>query len=165
MDYRNERDALRGRVESLEQELSEAKRELGEARRREGEAAAEGSRAEAEQLQRLEAAMPEAEALIQRLRRDLGAVERMQAERRTAERKPEQRTDGDASEPKPAPAPPKPWPRPVVALGALGLVGAMVYGLVHAQRSHVRHQAACNEAAACCLRYHEPGDPFCNWVG
>jgi hypothetical protein len=80
MDYRNERDALRGRVERLEQELSDARRELAEARRREGEAAAEGSRAEAERLARLEAALPEAEALIQQLRRELSAVEAMRAE-------------------------------------------------------------------------------------
>jgi hypothetical protein len=76
MDYRNERDALRGRVEALEEELEDARRELSEARRREGEE--QGSREEAARIARLEAAMPDAEALIQRLRGDLSAVTRLQ---------------------------------------------------------------------------------------
>ncbi len=77
MDYRNERDALRGRVEGLEQELDEAKRQLSEARRREGEA--QVSQAEAVRLARLEATMPQAEALIHRFRRELSVVKDMQA--------------------------------------------------------------------------------------
>src|SRR6185437_14390555 len=93
MDYRNERDALRGRVERLEQELEDARRALTEARRREGAAEADGARAERERLQRLEAAMPEAEALIQRLRRELAAVEGMHVARQPAVQ--EQNAGGD----------------------------------------------------------------------
>jgi chromosome segregation ATPase len=64
MDYRNERDALRGRVEGLEQELDDAKRELQG--RQGGDNAARAAR--------LEARIAEADRLIRRLRGELSAL-------------------------------------------------------------------------------------------
>ncbi len=169
MDYRNERDALRGRVERLEQDLEQAQRELAEARRIAGEAAAEGSRAEAERLAGLEAAMPEAEALIYRLRRELAAVELMHRERQATVQDPKA-VGGEAPEPSPPRAARRRWS----ALLALAVVPAMAGGALLAQRYRVhereqreqeqRNLQTCQNAFACCLRNKEPGDPDCTWA-
>jgi hypothetical protein len=64
MDYRNERDALRGRVENLEQELGEAKRSF-QAQRGGGKAA---------RVAQLEEHLAEAQRLLDDVRREFVAV-------------------------------------------------------------------------------------------
>jgi hypothetical protein len=64
MDYRDERDALRGRVESLEQQLDEARRDARA--RQNGEDTA--------RLAQIQAEIAEAEALIHRIRAELAAL-------------------------------------------------------------------------------------------
>jgi hypothetical protein len=163
MDYRNERDALRGRVERLEQELDEARRELAEARRREGAAEADGARAERERLQRLEAAMPEAEALIQRLRRELAAVERLHAQGRPAV---QEKKGGRGEEPAAglSKAPRRGSSKAAAAIVAVTLVAGVALSIVSAVGSRTKHRSTCDEAVACCFRNHKPGDPLCKWA-
>ncbi len=64
MDYRNERDALRGRVEGLEQQLEEARRDARA--RQDGQDTA--------RLAQIRAEIAEAEALIHRIRGELSAL-------------------------------------------------------------------------------------------
>src|SRR5262245_14625436 len=65
MGYRDERDALRGRVGNLEQELQAAKRELDE-RREEGD--------QEEKVKQLERQMAEARRHLDRIGEELAAV-------------------------------------------------------------------------------------------
>jgi hypothetical protein len=172
MDYRDERDALRGRVERLEQELAEAQSELAEARRREGEAVAEGSRAEAARLERLTAALPEAEGLVQRLRRELATVEAMRAAHEVPAPEKEAEGNGPAA-PKPRMARSNRFFGCLMSLLPVAL--AVGLGFSEYQRVQVRRRVRemepiwqrCAQATiGCCnpgpsLR---PDDPLCVWA-
>lgn len=71
MDYRDERDALRGRVENLEQELGDAKRELAEQRGDDRKA----------RIARVEQQMAEAQRLLEGLGTELAALKGAPAKR------------------------------------------------------------------------------------
>jgi hypothetical protein len=170
MDYRNERDALRGRIETLEEELEDARRELAEARRREGEE--QGSREEAARIARLEAAMPEAEALIQRLRGDLSAVTRLQEAHRPVV--PEVVTEREAAPTREASEGGRNSARLVVSaiVAAILIAGIAIVGVVSVQRAGLkrekeeREKEVCAKARVCCeedarLSFVRPEESVC----
>ena len=125
MDYRNERDALRGRVENLEQELDEAKQEL-HARHSDDKAAS---------VAQLEKQLADAQGLLQEVGRELSALK-------------------GAQQVPPGHAPPSdqaaPQSKPPRALMLLGLAAAMVMIAVGVKHCVTNHRDACQKAVACC---------------
>ena len=147
MDYRNDRDALRARVEELEQALDEARRgesvarveaELVEAdglvRRLRGELAALQD-PRAEEARAIEAEVAGAEARIRRLRKVLHEVQKAPAEAEALIQRlhsdlsglQDARTDvgSDAPEPDPGPLPLRSLLGPSVKVG-LALAGLLL---------------------------------------
>jgi hypothetical protein len=180
MDYRNDRDALRGRIEELEVALEEARR--------------------GERITRLEVSLMEADVLTRRLRGELSAlqqaqargvrvsglavieaevghadrsIERLRALVHKAERAPEEAEAlvrrlrrGLSAIEDVHPLGPHRLDRASGANAKVGLALAgmalVVLGLAAVVRHARVHEEACSKAAVCCLHGHGPAGAWCH---